>query len=467
MATTPIAAATPSPPPHIHTPPTPRLGFADSWEPFSPRKSSRIAAASKNASRSAAARTPSPSAAARQAVRQPRSPRLAKQAAPTQHQHNLQPHPQHLDVATFSPAPTPRKKKTMPTAHFLSPEDALKSNKSAAGGESSTYGGRMGAGMLPTPAKTPSKKVHAASQNESNIAAIARNLFHTNVDEVIASPSKTPSRKGKKYTGFSLESFTEVQEEEPIPIFTDSQDRVPEADTSAENPFFGDGATATSPPEPTRRRSKRNQVSIKGEGKQTVEEATRREDGLVYVFRGKKIFRKFEDSADAQEEDILEGLTSGADKGKRLTRSAIKPRLLFPREDSSFAETTPNGGTTEDEEADTDIEESNTVDSDGEAEAEDDKLEPTIASAPNTPPPAPKFAAPASPPTTTRTRRSGQKSAEELTPIKATSVAAPKKRSPFDGWRQTKSSVSAAAGHKRTVDALGSSPSAAAKRSRV
>lgn len=188
---------------------------------------------------------------------------------------------------------------------------------------------------------------------------------------------------------------------------------------------------------------------------------------LTNYSRGKKIFRKFEDSADAQEEDILEGFSSG--NGKRLTRSAIKPRLLFPREDSSFTETTPNGGTTEDEEADTDIEDSNMLGSDDDEAAEEeegvvDNDEPVVTSAPNTPPHAPKFA-PASPPTTSRTRRSGQKTAEELTPVKA--AAAPKKRSPFDGWRQTKSSASAAAGHKRTVDALGSSPTAGAKRSRA
>ncbi|KAL1898542.1 hypothetical protein Sste5346_003446 [Sporothrix stenoceras] len=481
MATTPIVAATPSPPPHIHTPNTPRLGFADSWEPFSPRKSSRIAAASKNnsssnnTSRSASARTPSPSANVRRAVRPPRSPKVSKQAPP-QAQHSLQQHPQHLDIAAFSPAPTPRKKRAMPTAHFLSPEDAFKSNKKAAAGESSSTFSRMGAGMLPTPAKTPSKKVHAASQNESNIAAIARNLFHHNdVDEVMASPSKTPSRKGKKYTGFSLESFAVVEDEEPIPIFTDSQDRVPEADSSAENPFFGDSAAAaaaaapSTSTEPARRRSKRNQVSIPGEGKLTVEEATRREDGLVYVFRGKKIFRKFEDAADAQEEDILDGMgSSNGGKGKRMTRSAIKPRLLFPREDSSFTtETTPNGGSTEDEEADTDIEDGNLVGGDDEEEVEEEDIvedEHALTSAPNTPPPASKYAAPASPPTTTRARRSGHKAAEELTP----KAVAPKKRSPFDGWRQTKSSASAV-GHKRTVDALGSSPTAAAgaKRSRA
>ena len=150
----------------------------------------------------------------------------------------------------------------------------------------------MGTGMLPTPAKTPRKKYHAASQNESNIAAIARNLFHhSDVDEVMASPTKKPStpstpsrRRPKKYTGFTLESFAVVEEEEPIAIFTDSQDRVPEVDGSVENPFFGNGALAGSlAPEPARRRSKRNIVSIPGEGKQTVEDATRREDGLVYV----------------------------------------------------------------------------------------------------------------------------------------------------------------------------------------
>ncbi len=172
----------------------------------------------------------------------------------------------------------------MPTAHFLGPEDALKANKkattTAAALEGSSSTTQMGLGMLPTPAKTPSKKHHAASQNESNIAAIARNLFHTNVEEVMSSPSR---KKAKKYTGVSLESFTVVEDEEPIPIFTDSQDRVPEMDGSAENPFFGDGAVVPTAPEPTRRRSKRSHVSIPGEGKLSVEEATRREDGIVYV----------------------------------------------------------------------------------------------------------------------------------------------------------------------------------------
>lgn len=365
----------------------------------------------------------------------------------------------------------------MPTAHFLSPEDSHKAAKTANGEGSSSQARMMG--MLPTPAKTPSKKVHAASQNESNIAAIARNLFHNDVDEVMASPSKTPSRKGKKYTGISLESFTVVEQEDPISIFTDSQDRVPEADISNDNPFFGGGAvTAPSDSATPRRRSKRNHVSIPGEGKQSVDEATRREDGLVYVFRGKKIFHKFDESVMSQEEDV----DSVSSVGKRLTRSAIKPRLLFPRSaQSPQLSGTPEGLSLseeeDDEEAVTDIEDHILEDAEDVEEAEEDDLQAPLEqpeelemepeaittpkaytgkAAPNTPPNAPSFAssyAPDTPPVTVRATRSGHKVAstpEDMTPVKAPA----KKRSPFDGWRQTKSSASSA-GHKRQAEELG------------
>jgi len=131
-------------------------------------------------------------------------------------------------------------------------------------------------GMLPTPAKTPARK-DASAQNEANIAAIARSLFHAE-DEVMPDSKK---KRAKKYSGFSMESFTALDVEEPIKIFTDSHERIPEVDGSADNPFFGQGVAV--PPEPTKRRSKRKHVSIPGEGKETIEGATRREDGLVYV----------------------------------------------------------------------------------------------------------------------------------------------------------------------------------------
>lgn len=78
----------------------------------------------------------------------------------------------------------------------------------------------------------------------------------------------------------TLESFSAEEVEDPIAIFTDSNERIPQKDESEANPFF----TKTAPPsEPSKRRSKRRQVAIPGEDSQSVEEASRRDDGMVYV----------------------------------------------------------------------------------------------------------------------------------------------------------------------------------------
>ena len=134
-------------------------------------------------------------------------------------------------------------------------------------------------GMLPTPAKTPKKRT---LQFAPGVTAIARNLFPVRpetVEEVMPSPKK----KGRKrYTGFTLDSFdAEDDDAAPIEIFTDSNDRVPEVDMSADNPFYGESSPAH--PEPTKRSSKRRKIMVPGEGEKTVEEAEQREDGLVYV----------------------------------------------------------------------------------------------------------------------------------------------------------------------------------------
>jgi len=85
---------------------------------------------------------------------------------------------------------------------------------------------------------------------------------------------------GKKHSGFTL---GDENEDAPISIFTDSQDRIPEIDNSADNPFFGEGSVSAPEPVKRLRSSKRHKISIPGEGEQTVEEAEQREDGLVYV----------------------------------------------------------------------------------------------------------------------------------------------------------------------------------------
>src|SRR5438876_1118206 len=82
----------------------------------------------------------------------------------------------------------------------------------------------------PTPAKTPQK--HPSEKNDANINAIARNLFPVDDDAALGGKKK----KAKKYSGLSLESFT--AEEDPIKIYTDSHERLPELDTSADIPFY-------------------------------------------------------------------------------------------------------------------------------------------------------------------------------------------------------------------------------------
>lgn len=77
-----------------------------------------------------------------------------------------------------------------------------------------------------------------------------------------------------------MDSFTVEEQEDAIPIFTDSQERVPSKDSSSANPFYGNGSKDL---DVNQRRSRRRQIHIPGEGAQSVDDATRREDGMVYV----------------------------------------------------------------------------------------------------------------------------------------------------------------------------------------
>lgn len=120
---------------------------------------------------------------------------------------------------------------------------------------------------LPTPAKTPARK--HSDQPEKDVNAVARNLFGRQ-----QSPKKS---RAKRTHGISMDSF-EV-EDEPIQIYTDSQDRLPEVDDSEQNPFYGEaGIAASAAPV---RRSSRNKKSAAE--KETVQEQLEREDGIVYT----------------------------------------------------------------------------------------------------------------------------------------------------------------------------------------
>jgi hypothetical protein len=91
----------------------------------------------------------------------------------------------------------------------------------------------------------------------------------------------SPKKSKKKYTGLSLDSFMAEEESASIEIYTDSTDRVPEADLSPDNPFYGGGAQV--PSEPTKRSVKRRKMNVPGEGVQDLEELEHREDGMVYT----------------------------------------------------------------------------------------------------------------------------------------------------------------------------------------
>lgn len=126
--------------------------------------------------------------------------------------------------------------------------------------------------MLLTPSKTPRKPENGAQAPA--FGHVARELFVAENDDLLP----TPRKRAKKYTGISMESFTVEEVDDPIDIFTDSRDRIPAKDESEANPFFGEVAE----PEPSKRRSKRN-VKIPGEGIQSIDAASRREDGMLYV----------------------------------------------------------------------------------------------------------------------------------------------------------------------------------------
>lgn len=419
-----ITATTPSPSSDIHTPPTPRHGYADSWEPYSPRKSARLSQRANNH------RTPSPRST-RHSDRNPflGSPRSTK----TTKKNNL-------PATLTSPATSPRKKRV---AAAMDSVRRASGTLTAEGTANAAAALGLPSGMLPTPAKTPQKP--PTEQNKANIKAVARTLFR-HEDEVMPSPRKTRSKQHHV-----LDSFENVVEED-IPIYTDSHERIPEVDASSENPFYGKDTVGGTVPEPGTRRSTRSQhVRVPGEGKITIDEAVRRNDGMLIVFRGKKKFRKFSEVEEASSgNEVLDEADGGLNTALRnavdsavrrpVTRSSIKPRLLFPTKPAEASDTK-----NDDEEAVTDIEDH--VLAKSKADHPETPLE-LVEEAPDTPV-APKFA-PASPPTTARTTRHGDKGSEESTPIKPTRSG---KRSPFDGWRRVKNG-SESQSQKRSGDTL-------------
>jgi hypothetical protein len=138
--------------------------------------------------------------------------------------------------------------------------------------------------MLPTPVKTPRKKM------VPKVNGTARALFQdpTNLASDLADiePSPRRNRKTKRYNGYSLESFS-AEADGPrgkIQIFTDSRDRVPQVDKRKANPFVEttmDNQTSSS--RKVVGTVKRRKVNGGKKLDPQVEEAIHKDEGMVYV----------------------------------------------------------------------------------------------------------------------------------------------------------------------------------------
>ncbi|KAI9368905.1 hypothetical protein BJX61DRAFT_521661 [Aspergillus egyptiacus] len=424
-------ATTPPPPSFLRIPPTPRHGAGyDQYEPYSTRHSARLAG--QRASTEART-TPPPSFPISQARGTSRTAKKQKTA----------------DTETLSPPGSPKSPRKKMSARDRTATQALDDSDSLTS-LPHPFRTTMTEGMLPTPAKTPRKK------NVDNAGSIARTLF-----------PPSGQKKKKKQTGFSLDSFTDdTSQGDSIQIYTDSRDRIPEVDESEDNPFYQKPSVSTKA-----RPSRRKTV---GRDKE-VGEALNREDGMVYIFRGKKMFRKFAEDvgSDEEEDDNDLGLLASRpdlidesllENVRPLTRASVKPRVLFPSaNDSAVPEDHQDNA---DEEAATDIEDH--VNDDVEDAEDVDHAANIPQQRPVTPPPN-EVATPPSPGASLRSLRPrGKREGPGHGRTPTASETKKKRISPFDGWLRKKQTPPAigAKSKKRDADAVGSPGGPAVKKPR-
>ena len=239
-------ASTPPPPVRIHTPPTPLHGPQfDSWEPYSPKRQTRTTAKCTQPVAPPVTATP-----VKGHRRQRSSTSLI--ATPAQRKKASALHvPSYALSPPSSPETSDRTKTKSPTSH--SAQEDIVPQPPAEVNDATSF--------LPTPRKTPKKR-----DTGSNTARVLH--FRTPSDSILSTPRKRRQR-------ITLDS---PQESEPsVPIFTDSQDRVPEMEHSDDNPFVG-----------PRRKVRSSSVGHTPRRRQTAEEdamdeAVKNDEGLIYL----------------------------------------------------------------------------------------------------------------------------------------------------------------------------------------
>ena len=134
-----------------------------------------------------------------------------------------------------------------------------------------------GPSMLPTPAKTPRKKQIRPTNG------MGRVLFPVRPDTVEeAMPTPRKNKRTRRHVGFTLDS--DAESEGGIPIFTDSQDKVPELDLSEDNPFIDHPLKRAAHERPSKAKgSKKRKAHSESVTEETIKDAFDREKGMVYV----------------------------------------------------------------------------------------------------------------------------------------------------------------------------------------
>ncbi|EME41665.1 hypothetical protein DOTSEDRAFT_73908 [Dothistroma septosporum NZE10] len=218
-------------------------------------------------------------------------------------------------------------------------------------------------GMLPTPSKTPTTTPARKHQRASSMQDTARVLQFQPGDPNDVMPTRRDKRKQKPARNVAAQDFgldgddfseTASQRSGSFQIYAEAHARVPQLDTSAENPFYRSRANTVPATRSSTRRTRKTQAQILED--QRMESAVQREEGIVFMFRGKKVFRKFQDSEtgdvnleqSSRQRALKRSVGTAAERP--ITRSNIQPRLLFGTFDSGYA-----GSDDVDEEAETDL----------------------------------------------------------------------------------------------------------------
>ncbi|KAF4543810.1 uncharacterized protein LTHEOB_509 [Lasiodiplodia theobromae] len=322
-------ASTPPPPERIHTPPAPHLGSRyDDWEPYSPpRRSSRVAA---QRSRHALGQQSQDLDISKKRP----APRSTRAFTPTGSGDLPAPTSSFATSPPSSPSSPQKRPSVKKSAHRVMFDDQLLTSDNDSDPFFTSSRDSLG-GVFPTPSKTPSKKDKA--RPISAFAQTARILFHdrpANIEDAMPSPRK--NRKNKKHTSFSFMDECDDDSHEKIEIYTDFRERVPSFDEEEDNPFITKKPDENDEPHAGPSTSPRVSKRRLTKEEEEMDRRARDGEGFISVFRGKKIFTEFKEGSDDSGSDSDNLASSptrravGSMARRRVTRSSIQPRLLFP-----------------------------------------------------------------------------------------------------------------------------------------